>query len=413
MTSAGLVLAAALLAIWAVDVMANVLNLRRLGRGQPDGFRDLYDPEEYKKMCRYNQSQTRLELVESSIALVVLLGFLALGGFGGLAGLVGGVTESVILQGLLFAGALWLAGTLMSLPFSIYDTFVLEAKYGFNKTTPATFFGDLVKSTLLMLVLGGALGSMVIWLFAAGGTLAWVWGAAATAAFMLLMSFLAPQFILPLFNKFEPLGDGPLKDAVLDFAAKNQFPVGEVSVIDGSKRSTKANAFFTGFGKTKRIALFDTLINRFNSDELVAVLAHEIGHFKLRHIVWRIVTMVGLVFVYFASAALAIESGLVARIFGVEGASVGIALVLFGIAIKPASWLLGILQSKLSRVHEFQADAFAVRTTGSGEPMISALTKLTKESLGHLDPHPAYIALYHSHPPLTQRVGAIRRQDQM
>jgi STE24 endopeptidase len=315
-------------------------------------------------------------------------------------------------SGLLFLGALFVANHFVMLPFRIYDTFRLEAEFGFNKTTPKTFVSDEIKGLLLAAVLGLPLGAAVLWIFASVPN-AWLWAWLFFTAFQLALTYLAPTWILPLFNKFEPMPDGETRSAIEALAERCEFPLDELYVIDGSKRSTKANAYFTGFGKRKRIALYDTLVERHPGDELLAVLAHEIGHFKRGHIVQRLVVSVVQSAVIFLLLGLATNpdgrfAQELAAAFGVPRVSPHTGILFFAILFSPVSRLLGVAANWWSRRHEFEADAYARDATGDHQPLAKALKKLSTDNLAHPTPHALRVALDYSHPPLVQRLAALR-----
>jgi STE24 endopeptidase len=401
----------ALFALWKLDFIATILNLKALSPDLPAEFKDTYDAERYARSQEYTRESARFEIIHSVASLFILLAFWLAGGFGWLDRFARGLVSGEIPSGLVFLGLLFLGHMIVHLPFSIYDTFVIEEKFGFNKTTPKTFVIDQIKGLLLAAVLGLPLAAGILWIF--GNVLnAWLWAWGFFVTFQLFLTWLAPTLILPLFNKFTPMADGPLRQAIEAMARKCGFPLGEISVMDGSKRSTKANAFFTGFGKNKKIALYDTLIEEQTRDELVAVLAHEIGHFKLRHIVQRLAVSIIQAAALFYLLARVIDGGPFSRelfdAFGVEKISAHVGLVLFGVLFAPASRLLGIAANAWSRKHEFEADAFAAKATEKPESLVSALKKLSAKNLSNLTPHPFRVFLDHSHPPVLIRINALR-----
>ncbi len=408
----GLLILIALFGLWKLDFIASLLNLKALSPDLPREFSDVFDGERYARSQAYTRESTRFEIIHSTFSLATLLAFWTFGGFGWLDATARGLVAGEIPAGLLFLGLLFVGHTLLHLPFSIYDTFVIEEKFGFNKTTPKTFVIDQIKGLLLAAVLGLPLVAGLLWIFAKVPQ-AWLWAWGFFVTFQLFLTWLAPTLILPLFNKFTPMADGPLLRAIHSMAEKCGFPLAEISVMDGSKRSTKANAFFTGFGKTKKIALYDTLVEEQTQDELVAVLAHEIGHFKLRHIVQRLAVSVVQAAALFFLLGLVIDGGKFSRelfdAFGVEKISAHVGLVLFGLLFAPASRLLGIAAAAWSRKHEFEADAYAAKATGQPEALVSALKKLSAKNLSNLTPHPFRVFLDHSHPPVLTRIAALRQ----
>ena len=314
-----------------------------------------------------------------------------------------------MVTGLLYIGALGLASILLGLPFRAYSTFVIEARYGFNRTTAGTFVADTLKSLVLAALLGGLLLAVILAFFEWAGPLAWLWCWIAATVFSLAVQFIAPTWIMPLFNKFTPLDSGDLHDAILDYARRARFPLRGLFVVDGSRRSSKANAFFTGFGKNKRIGLFDTLVDEYTVPELVAVVAHEVGHYKRRHIWQRMALSIGHLgaMLWILSLFLG-QEGLFAA-FYVSEPSVYAGLLFFGLLFTPVELALSILVNIFSRRNEFEADRFAAETTGSGEPLIAALKKLSADNLSNLTPHPMAVFLDYSHPPVLQRIAALRQ----
>ncbi len=409
-----LLILVALFALWKLDFIATLLNLKALSPDLPKEFADVFDADRYARSQAYTRESARFEIIHSTFSLVTLLVFWTLGGFGWLDGFSRQLVSGEIPAGLVFLGLLFVGHTLLHLPFSIHDTFVIEEKFGFNKTTPKTFVIDQLKGLMLAAVLGLPLAAGILWIFT-NVQQAWLWAWGFFVAFQLFLTWLAPTLILPLFNKFTPMADGPLRQAIHAMAAKCGFPLGEISVMDGSKRSTKANAFFTGFGKTKKIALYDTLIEEQTQDELVAVLAHEIGHFKLRHIIQRLAVSILQAGVLFFLLGLVIDGGKFSRelfdAFGVEKISAHVGLVLFGLLFAPASRLLGIAAAAWSRKHEFEADAYAAKATGKPESLVTALKKLSAKNLSNLTPHPFRVFLDYSHPPVLTRIGALRQME--
>ena len=396
------------LGFFLLDFASRMLNLGALKPELPGEFSDVFDAQEYSKSQDYTRTGTRFGLLEDTVSLVVFLAFWWLGGFGWVDEFVRSiVTENTILQGLLFMAILYVGSTLISLPFELYDTFVIEEKFGFNKMTLGTFFGDKIKGLLLAVVLGAPILALVLFLFDRFGPIAWLYGWLAVTAFSLLMVYLAPTYIMPLFNKFKPLEDGDLKAAIQEMSVKCDFPLTEVYEIDSSKRSTKANAFFTGLGKNKKIALYDTLIEKNGVGELVAVLAHEIGHFKKKHIVQSLVLSILQMGVLFFLLGRFLNNRGLFDAFSVTEVSVYGSLVFFTFLFEPLSKLLSVVMMILSRKNEFEADAYAAEVTGKPEDLISGLKKLSKDNLANLTPHPFYVFLNYSHPPMLRRIAAL------
>jgi STE24 endopeptidase len=396
-----------LIVVELAELTGKILNLRALGTTVPGEFADVYDAGTYRRSQEYTKAKTRFGLAVSLFDLAVLLVFWLAGGFGWLDGLVKGWGLSPVWAGLVFLLMLTLARGILSLPFSIWGVFVIEEKFGFNRTSPRTFILDLVKGLGVSVVLGVPLVIGFLALFEYAGGLAWIYAWAAVVAFSFVMQILAPAVIMPLFNKFTPLEDGALKEAILAYAQRVGFPLKGVFLMDASRRSTKGNASFTGFGKSKRIALFDTLIQRHSTEELVAVLAHEVGHYKKRHVLIGTVASAletGLFLGLFAF--LVHQTGLFAA-FSVHSPSFYAGALFVAILLRPLQFVLSVGAAALSRRHERQADAFAAATTGRGDLLAAGLKRLSKDSLSNLTPHPFYVFLNYSHPPTLERVKAL------
>ena len=392
---------------WLLSLVIETLNVRHLSTGIPDEFHGIYDDEKYAKSQRYLKENTRFTQIQAGIMLPITLAFILLGGFKWINDVAQATSEHMILQGLVFGGILVLLSQIAGLPFSIYDTFVIEEKYGFNKTTAKTFMIDLFKGLLLTVLLGAPIFALVLWIFSTVAN-AWLWAWGSLSIIQLFIMFIAPVVILPLFNKFTPLEEVELRSAIEKFAAEQKFTLSGIFKIDGSKRSTKSNAYFTGFGKTKRIALFDTLIENHSTDELIGVLAHEIGHCKRGHIKKTIViSLVSSLLMFFILSLFITREGLYAA-FGIEGTPLYAGLIFFGFLYAPISMIIGLLGNLLSRKHEFEADAFAAETTKAPGEMITALKKLSVDNLSNLTPHPLKVFLEYSHPPVLERIKALR-----
>lgn len=406
----GIIILATLAVDFVLNLVADLYNIKFLDRGLPDEFQEVYDEETYQKSQKYTKVKTRFGIITSSFNLILLLVFWFAGGFDWLDQMVRGWELGVIWTGLVYIGLLILAKTILSLPFSIYSTFVIEERFGFNKTTPGTFVMDMVKGLGLSIVLGGPLLAGILAFFTFIDQYAWLYAWAAVTAFTLFVQFIAPTWIMPLFNKFEPLEDGELRQKIRDYADKVNFALEGIYVMDGSKRSSKSNAFFTGFGKNKRIALYDTLIKNHTDDELVAVLAHEIGHYKKKHIIKNMVVSIVQTGVMFFLLSIFLNSQGLYEAFYMEQASVYVGLIFFGMLYAPIDMILSIFMQMISRKYEYEADEYA-STTYRKEPMVQALKKLSKDNLSNLTPHPFYVFLNYSHPPVLQRIKAIRGID--
>ena len=399
----------ALLIEHAVGVVANLLNLKSLRSEPPSSLEGVYKPEEYRKAQEYIRTNTRFDFITGTFSLLVLLFFWFAGGFNYLDQVVRSWGSDPILNGLLYIGILMLGYSLLTLPFSIYHTFVIEERFGFNRTTPRTFLLDRIKGLGLAALLGAALLGGILALFEHVGYYAWVYCWLAVTAFSLIMQYVAPTWIMPLFNKFTPLEPGELKEAILNYARSVGFPITNVFVIDGSRRSSKSNAFFTGFGRNKRIALFDTLIKKHTVSELVAVLAHEIGHHKKKHILQgTIINILHTGVLFFVLSIFLGSSGLYDA-FYMEQQSIYSGIVFFGLLYTPLEMVLSVIMHVLSRKNEYEADRFAAETIQHPQHLVQALKKLHAGNLSNLMPHPFYVFLNYSHPPLLQRMRAILR----
>lgn len=392
---------------WLLSLIVETLNVRNVSTEIPEEFHGIYDDEKYAKSQRYLKDTTRFEQIQTAIMLPLTIAFILLGGFSWINDIAQAASGHMILQGLIFGGILMLLSHMVSLPFSIYSTFVIEEKYGFNKTTAKTFVLDLLKGLLLTVLLGAPIFALVLWIFSAVAY-AWLWAWGALSIIQLFVLFIAPVVILPLFNKFTPLEEGDLRSSIEKFAAAQEYTLSGIFKIDGSKRSTKSNAYFTGFGHTKRIALFDTLIENHSTEELVGVLAHEIGHCKRGHIKQGIIiSMISSLLMFFILSLFITKEGLYAA-FGIENTPLYAGLIFFGFLYAPISMILGLLGNLLSRKHEFEADAFAAETTKAPREMIKALKKLSVDNLSNLTPHPLKVFLEYSHPPVLERIKALR-----
>ncbi|MEC9326989.1 MAG: M48 family metallopeptidase [Verrucomicrobiota bacterium] len=398
----------AIVGIFALDLFSEWLNLKGLRLELPQDFKDVFDQEKYSKSLEYTRITTKFGAIQSSLDLIIFLFFWIIGGFGWLNQIVIGLGHGPVISGLLFFSILFIAAGLMNLPFEIYDTFKIEAKFGFNKTTRSTFIGDKIKGLFLGALIGLPVLGLIIWLFESFEN-AWLWGWIFLSGFSLLMAYLAPAVILPLFNKFEPLEEGELKSAINDMAETCEFPLTELSVMDGSKRSSKSNAFFTGFGKNKKIALYDTLIANHSTSELVAVLAHEIGHFKKKHIMQTLFLGIAQTGVLFFVLGFFIRNEPLSSAFGVDEPSVYCSLLFFTLLFKPISKILSVLMNILSRKNEFEADAYAANVTRNADSLITALKKLSADNLSNLTPHPFYVFMHYSHPPVSERIVELRK----
>jgi STE24 endopeptidase len=399
-----------LLADFMLNLLADGLNLKNLRTELPKGFENVYDAERYRQSQQYLRVHTRFGWFVSGFNLMVLLVFWFAQGFALLDARVRAFELGPIYSGLIYIGILSLFKCLLSLPFSIYSTFVIEARFGFNKTTPATYVLDLLKGLLLAVLLGTPLLAAILAFFEYAGPHAWWYCWIGVTLYMLMVQFVAPAWIMPLFNKFTPLEEGELKSAILAYAKGIEFPLENVYQMDGSRRSTKSNAFFTGFGRHKRIVLFDTLIKQHTIKELVAILAHEMGHYKKKHI--RQSLILGIMqtgLMLFLLAQFITYQGLF-EAFYMPQQSVYAGMLFFAMLYAPIDFFSGILMQMRSRRNETTADQFAAETTRDPESMINALKKLTVHNLSNLTPHPLYVFLNYSHPPVLQRIQTLSKR---
>jgi len=375
----------------------------------PPELADIYDAKTYAQSQDYARSTMRFSTVNDTVSTLLIIVFFVLGGFNWVDGLVRSCSLPPIIAGLTYIGLLGVGSFVVGLPFELYETFVLENRFGFNTTTVGTFILDRVKGGVLTVFLGGVLIAGVLYFIQQTGTWAWVWCWTLTTFLSLGLTYVAPTWILPLFNSFKPLEAGELRDALEHFAKTADFELTGIFVMDGSKRSTKGNAFFTGFGKRKRIALFDTLIKTQSPEEIVAVLAHEVGHAKRGHIRKGLLSSVLKTGVIFYLMSIFITSPGLFAAFGMEHMSLYAGLVFFFLLYAPLSLVLAVVSNLISRKHEFEADAFAAESTGNPASMISALKKLSANNLSNLTPHSLTVWLEYSYPPVLERVRALSR----
>ncbi len=382
------------------------LNLKAQKREIPDEVAGFYDRDKYLKSLDYHREQTRFSFFSSGFSFAISFAMLLFGGFGWIDSLLRPIIENQILLALVFFGIIMIASDIISLPFQGYATFVIEEKFGFNKTTVKIFVLDKLKGYLLGAIIGGGLLALLIYLIQSIGSGFWIWFSLIAAAFVLFVNMFYTSLILPLFNKLTPLEEGGLKTAIEIFAKKTDFPLDNIFVLDGSKRSKKANAFFSGIGKKKKIVLYDTLIANHTTEELVAVLAHEVGHFKKRHIIWGyVLSVVQIVFTLYVLSLMIFNENVSLALGGTVQA-IHLNLIAFTILFSPISGITGLFMSMLSRKNEFEADAYA-KDNYNGTALSAALKKLSVDSLSNLYPHPLYVFFHYSHPPLLKRLQKI------
>jgi STE24 endopeptidase len=404
---AGLIICV-LIGYYLLDTVALFLNLRYLKEEVPPEFAGIYDSSDYRRSQQYTRAKAYLEIVSSTVMLVALLLFWGLNGFERLDLWLRGFGWHPFLTGMVYIAILAAGRELLELPLELYRTFVVETRFGFNRTSWQTFALDHLKNWSI----GGAIMfgflAIVLGLLQAFGIQVWPVAWLVTAAISILLTYLAPTIILPLFFKFNPLPPGELRDAVTNYCRDQNFSLRDLLVIDGSRRSSKANAFFTGFGRNKRVALYDTLINNHPVPELLAVLAHEVGHFKKKHVLQQFILAQVSLFLAFWLASFCLTWPALFATFGVTQPSYYVGLALFFVLIQPLGIVFGILTYAWSRHHEYEADRFAAETTGDSSPLVEALIRLSKDTLHNLTPHPLLVGLRFTHPPVPDRVRALR-----
>lgn len=384
------------------------LNSKHMSPVLPDSLKGIYEEKEYSRFQSYKRENGRLDSWSSGVGFVVMIVFLVAGGFGWYNSWVVSLTDSVVWQTILFVVGLSVVSSVLDIPFDYYATFRIEEKYGFNKTTRRVYWLDTVKELFLSLVLGGVLLALVVWFYTWAGTYFWLYAWGAVTLFSVFMAMFYPQLIVPLFNKQTPLQEGSLRNKIQAFAGKVGFKLDNIYVIDGSKRSTKANAYFTGLGPKKRVVLYDTLIDELTEEEIVAVLAHEVGHYKKRHTLRSMVVSVIQMGVLFWLFSLCVNNVALSEALGGDRAYFQMGLIAFAILYSPVNLILGVGMNVWSRNNEYEADAFAARYY-EGDYLVSGLKKISVKSLSNLTPHPLYEYIYYSHPSLLKRIDAIKR----
>jgi len=386
-----------------VETLLDYLNSKRYGDPIPKDLQDVFDAEEYQKSQEYQKTNYRFGFLSSLFSIVLTISFLVFGGFEWADQLARSFSNNEIVVTLIFFGILTIGSDILISPFSYYQTFVIEEQFGFNKSTKMLFFSDKLKGWLMMAVLGGGVITLAMWFYQWAGPSFWlyVWGL--VTSIIVFMNLFYSKLIVPLFNKQTPLEEGSLKSKIESYAAKVGFELKNIFVIDGSKRSTKANAYFSGFGREKRVTLYDTLIKDLDDEEIVAVLAHEVGHYKRKHIIFNLTASVLVLGFTLFILSLFINNPEVSKAIGVSEPSFHAALIGFGILYSPISELTSLVMNFLSRKFEYQADDYA-KNTFAAMPLITSLKKLSKNNLSNLTPHPAYVFMHYSHPPLIHRI---------
>lgn len=386
-----------------IDKIVDHLNAKHFNDKIPEELSDVYNEEEYYKSQQYKIEKFKFSTLTSTFSIIITLLFFFLDGFAFVDNIARSISDNQIFITLIFFGIIMLGSDIITTPFSYYHTFVIEEKYGFNKSTKKLFFLDKIKSWLLMIIIGGGILALILWFYQLTGKNFWIYAWILVAVFSVFMTMFYSTLIVPLFNKQTLLQNGELKTELENFASKVGFNLDKIFVIDGSKRSTKANAYFTGFGSKKRIVLYDTLINDLNTDEIVAVLAHEVGHYKKKHVVFNIILSILLTGLTLYILSFFIDSKLLANALSVNIPSFHIGLIAFGVLYTPISETTGLIMNYISRRFEYQADDYA-KNNYSANALITSLKKLSKNSLSNLTPHKAYVFIHYSHPTLLQRV---------
>ncbi|MFT5215768.1 MAG: STE24 endopeptidase [Glaciecola sp.] len=390
-----------------IDKVLGSLNAKHFKDELPLELQDVYDEDEYKKSQAYKATNDRFSNITSAFSLILTLAFFYFDGFEYVDNIARSYSSNNIVIALIFFGIIMLASDIITTPFAYYQTFVIEEKFGFNKTTVKTFILDKIKGWLMLIIVGGGILSLILWFYEATGNDFWLYAWALVTVFSVFMNMFYSKLIVPLFNKQTPLEDGELRTKIAAYAKTVGFKLDKIFVIDGSKRSTRANAYFSGFGSEKRVTLYDTLVNDLDDEEIVAVLAHEVGHYKRKHIIFNLFASILLTGLTLYILSLLISNPLLSNALGVEIPSFHIGLIAFGLLYSPISEITGLIMNYLSRKFEYQADNYA-KETYAGEPLITSLKKLSKNSLSNLTPHPAYVFMHYSHPTLLERIKNLR-----
>jgi STE24 endopeptidase len=391
---------------YLLEKFLDFLNYRNMKETIPTELSGIYNDEKYRKSQQYEKVNSVFSTITSTFSFILILVILFLHGFAVLDDYVSNITQNEYFRALLFFGILGIATDLLTIPFQIYGTFVIEEKFGFNKTTPLTFALDKLKGWLLGAIIGGGLLMFIMWAWSETGNLFWVIVMVGLGIFMIFITMFYSRLIVPLFNKQTPLQDGTLKQAIVAFSEKAGFKIDNIFKIDGSKRSTKANAYFSGLGSKKRIVLYDTLISELTEEQVVAVLAHEVGHYKLKHVYMGLFMSLSQSAIMIWLLSVAISKPALSLALGATSPSFYMGVLAFGLLFSPISTITGVISNIISRKHEYQADAFA-NNLGYGRALIDGLIKLSVSSLSNLTPHWLYVFFNYSHPTLLQRRKAI------
>ena len=395
---------------YLISSTSTILNMNSISETLPKGFEGVYDKDKYAKSQKYLKSNSQFSLFSSSFSFLLIMVVIHFGFFGILDEFVRSKTTNPVYAGLVFFLIIFVINDLINLPFSLFKNFVIEEKFGFNKMTISIFIKDKLKSYFLIFFIGGITMFLILSFFNYFDRFGWLIVWIFLTFFSILIQPIFIHFIAPMFNKFTPLGDGELKTAIAKYSKKNNFPISKIDIMDGSKRSNHSNAYFTGFGKSKRIALFDTLVKNHNTDEIVSVVAHEVGHYKKKHILFgMIVSVIQTGLMLFLFNIIINRVGLF-NVFGVSEPSIYGGLVFFGLLFAPLNMVISLISIAISRKNEFEADQYALETTKNPKALISMLKGLASSNLSHLTPHPFTVFLEYSHPPVYERVKKIEKK---
>ena len=397
-----------LLIKFVIDSVLNHLNAKHFNDTLPNDVSDVYEINEYQKSQSYKRTNYNFSKITSLFSLITTLLFFFFNGFSIVDEIARGFSNNIIIITLFFFGIIIVGSDIISIPFSLYRTFVIEEKFGFNKASKKIFFLDKIKGLLMTIILGGSILSIITWFYEFTGNYFWIYSWLLISAFSVFLNMFYSKLIVPLFNKQTILEEGDLKNEIIKYVNSVGFKAHDIYVINGSKRSTKANAYFSGFGNQKRITLYDTLINDLENDEIVAVLAHEVGHYKRKHILYNLTSSIILTGFALFVLSLFIKTPVLSLALGVSLPSFHIGLIAFGILYSPVSQILGIFMNYMSRKFEYQADNYA-KNTFSASPLISSLKKLSKNSLSNLTPHYLYVFFHFSHPTLLNRIKNLKK----
>lgn len=390
-----------------IEKILDALNARHFKDSIPSELNDVFDEQAYQKSMNYKLANYKFGLWSSLFSFVLTIGFLWFNGFEWVDQLARNYSSQPIIVALLFFGIIMIASDVLSTPFSYYKTFIIEEEFGFNKTSKVTFIKDKIKGLVMLVVIGGGILALIVWIYHLTQESFWIYAWIVITLFTVFMNMFYAKLIVPIFNKQIPLENGNLRDKISSYATSVGFNLNNIFVIDGSKRSTKANAYFSGFGKEKRITLYDTLINDLDEEEIVAVLAHEVGHYKKQHIIVNLAISILLTGLTLYLLSIFISNPLLSNAIGVSTPSFHAGLIAFGLLYSPISEITGLIMNYLSRKFEYQADNYAKNTYKSA-PLVSGLKKLSKSSLSNLTPHPAYVFMHYSHPTLLQRITQLK-----